>query len=69
MSETSPLSSNKHAAKMINNSPRVAGILAAALGDYGNVTPASLSASLMSHAAAVVTGVPAGTVKLLAQRW
>ena len=54
---------------MINNSPRVAGILAAALGDYGNVTPASLSASLMSHAAAVVTGVPAGTVKLLAQRW
>ncbi|KAF8597650.1 subtilisin-like protein [Ceratobasidium sp. AG-I] len=48
--------------------PRVAGILAVALGDYGNVTPASLSASLRSHAAAVVTGAPAGTVNLLAQR-
>ena len=54
---------------MVNNSPHVAGILATALGDYGNVTPASLSASLKSHAAAVVTGAPSGTVKLLAQSW
>ncbi|KAF8597653.1 subtilisin-like protein [Ceratobasidium sp. AG-I] len=49
--------------------PRVAGILAVALGDYGSVTPASLSASLKSHAAAVVTGAPSGTTNLLAQRW
>lgn len=49
--------------------PRVAGYLAVALGDYGNVTPASLSASLKSHAAAVVTGAPSGTTNLLAQRW
>ncbi|QRV89190.1 cuticle-degrading protease [Ceratobasidium sp. AG-Ba] len=49
--------------------PRVAGYLAVALGDYGSVTPASLSASLKSHAAAVVTGAPSGTTNLLAQRW
>ncbi|CUA73345.1 Aqualysin-1 [Rhizoctonia solani] len=49
--------------------PRVAGILAVALGDYGSVTPASLSASLKSHASALVTGAPSGTTNLLAQRW
>ncbi|KAG8728650.1 subtilisin-like serine protease [Ceratobasidium sp. 428] len=49
--------------------PRVAGYLAVALGDYGSVTPASLSASLKSHAAAVVSGAPSGTTNLLAQRW
>ncbi|KAG8737114.1 subtilisin-like serine protease [Ceratobasidium sp. 414] len=49
--------------------PHVAGLLAAALGDYGQVSPASLSASLKSHAIAVVTGAPSGTTNLLAQRW
>ncbi|QRV74425.1 cuticle-degrading protease [Ceratobasidium sp. AG-Ba] len=49
--------------------PRVAGYLAVALGDYGSVSPASLSTSLKSHAAAVVTGAPSGTTNLLAQRW
>ncbi|GAB1525269.1 hypothetical protein RhiTH_008427 [Rhizoctonia solani] len=49
--------------------PRVAGYLAVALGDYGSVTPASLSASLKSHAIAAVTGAPSGTTNLLAQRW
>ncbi|KAG8714321.1 subtilisin-like serine protease [Ceratobasidium sp. 394] len=49
--------------------PRVAGYLAVALGDYGSVSPASLSASLKSHAVAVVSGAPSGTTNLLAQRW
>ncbi|QRW16755.1 cuticle-degrading protease [Rhizoctonia solani] len=41
--------------------PYVAGILAYVLSEYGQVTPASLSASLKSHAQAVVTGAPSGT--------
>ncbi|QRV73648.1 cuticle-degrading protease [Ceratobasidium sp. AG-Ba] len=49
--------------------PQVAGILAVALGSYGSVSPASLSSSLKSHAAAVVTGAPSGTTKLKAQAW
>ncbi|KAF8596876.1 putative subtilisin-like serine protease [Ceratobasidium sp. AG-I] len=49
--------------------PRVAGILAVALGSYGSVTPASLSASLKSHAQAVVTGAPSGTTNLKAVSW
>ncbi|KAF8597654.1 putative subtilisin-like serine protease [Ceratobasidium sp. AG-I] len=49
--------------------PFVAGILAFALGEYGQVTPASLSASLKSHALAVVTGEPSGTTNLLATKW
>ncbi|KAG8696485.1 subtilisin-like serine protease [Ceratobasidium sp. 394] len=49
--------------------PRVAGYLAVALGDYGSVSPVSLSASLKSHAAAVVSGAPSGTTNLLAQHW
>ncbi|KAG9077044.1 hypothetical protein FS749_011119 [Ceratobasidium sp. UAMH 11750] len=49
--------------------PRVAGILAVALGEYGSVDPASLSASLKSHAQAVVIGAPAGTTNLKAAVW
>ncbi|KAG8724474.1 subtilisin-like serine protease [Ceratobasidium sp. 395] len=49
--------------------PRVAGILAVALGEYGSVSPASLSASLKSHAQAVVTGAPSGTTNLKAAVW
>lgn len=49
--------------------PQVAGILAVALGNYGQVSPASLSASLKSHAVAVVTGAPSGTTNLKAQSW
>ncbi|KAG9124214.1 subtilisin-like serine protease [Ceratobasidium sp. 392] len=49
--------------------PQVAGILAVALGSYGQVTPASLSASLKSHAQAVVTSAPSGTTNLKAVAW
>jgi len=41
--------------------PFVAGVLAVALGSYGSVTPASLSASLKSHAVSIATGFPSGT--------
>ena len=36
--------------------PYVAGILAIALGKYGQMSPASLSSSLNSHAKAMITG-------------
>ncbi|QRV89193.1 cuticle-degrading protease [Ceratobasidium sp. AG-Ba] len=49
--------------------PFVAGILAVAIGEYGNKTPAQLTADLKSHARAVVTGVPSGTTNLLATKW
>ncbi|CAE6344467.1 unnamed protein product [Rhizoctonia solani] len=49
--------------------PFVAGILAAAIGDHGNKSPAQLSVDLKAHARPVVTGVPSGTTNLLATRW
>ncbi|CAE6471135.1 unnamed protein product [Rhizoctonia solani] len=49
--------------------PYVAGILAYVLSEYGQVTPASLSASLKSNAQAVVTGAPSGTTNLKATLW
>ncbi|CAE6464843.1 unnamed protein product [Rhizoctonia solani] len=49
--------------------PFVAGVLALAIGDYGNKSPAELSADLKSHARAVVTGAPSGTTNLLATKW
>jgi len=49
--------------------PYVAGILAVALGKYGQVSPASLSSSLKRHARAVVTGQPRGTTNLRATLW
>ncbi|CAE6435194.1 unnamed protein product [Rhizoctonia solani] len=49
--------------------PYVAGILAYVLSEYGQVTPASLSASLKSNAQAVVTGAPSGTTNLKAILW
>ncbi|KAF8761878.1 peptidase [Rhizoctonia solani] len=49
--------------------PFVAGVLAVAIGDYGNKSPAELSADLKSHARAVVTGAPSGTTNLLATKW
>ncbi|KAG9082592.1 subtilisin-like serine protease, partial [Ceratobasidium sp. 392] len=48
--------------------PFVAGVLAVALGEYGQVSPASLSSSLKSHAQAVVKGAPSGTTNLKATR-
>ena len=45
--------------------PYVAGILAVALGEYGAVSPGSLSASLKSHAQPTVTGQPRGTTNRL----
>ncbi|KDQ21395.1 hypothetical protein BOTBODRAFT_50040 [Botryobasidium botryosum FD-172 SS1] len=49
--------------------PFVAGVLAVAIGTYGNKTPASLSADLKSHARSVVTGANSASTKLLATRW
>ncbi|PVG02617.1 putative subtilisin-like serine protease [Serendipita vermifera] len=47
--------------------PRVAGILATALGKRGKTTPAELSAALIENAKHVVTGQPSNTTDLLAQ--
>ncbi|KAG8785602.1 subtilisin-like serine protease [Ceratobasidium sp. 428] len=52
-----------------SSAPFVAGILAVAISEYGNKSPAQLSADLKSHARAVVTNVPSGTTNLLATRW
>ncbi|KAG9120599.1 subtilisin-like serine protease [Ceratobasidium sp. 392] len=49
--------------------PFVAGILAYAISEYGNKSPASLTADLKSHARAIVTGAPSGTTNLLATKW
>ncbi|KAG8695067.1 subtilisin-like serine protease [Ceratobasidium sp. 394] len=49
--------------------PFVAGVLAVAIGEYGNKSPASLTADLKSHARAIVTGEPSGTTNLLATKW
>ncbi|EUC59017.1 subtilisin-like serine protease family protein [Rhizoctonia solani AG-3 Rhs1AP] len=49
--------------------PLVAGMLAVAIGDYGNKSPADLSKDLKDHALPVVTGVPDGTTNLLAAQW
>ncbi|KDQ17084.1 hypothetical protein BOTBODRAFT_30466 [Botryobasidium botryosum FD-172 SS1] len=49
--------------------PYVAGILAATIGDYGNDSPASVSAALKSHGKRVVTGVSPPTTNMLAVRW
>ncbi|KAG9086852.1 subtilisin-like serine protease [Ceratobasidium sp. 370] len=49
--------------------PFVAGILAVAIGEYGDKSPADLSADLQSHARAIATGFPAGTTNLLATLW
>ncbi|KAG8714144.1 subtilisin-like serine protease [Ceratobasidium sp. 395] len=49
--------------------PFVAGLLAVAVSEYGQVSPASLSSSLKSHAQAVVKGAPSGTTNLKATRW
>ena len=42
-------------------SPRVAGYLATALGKRGKTSPSDLSAALISHAQAVITGQPSNT--------
>ncbi|KAG8713439.1 subtilisin-like serine protease [Ceratobasidium sp. 394] len=49
--------------------PFVAGILAVAIGEYGNMSPANLTAELKSHARAIVSDVPSGTTNLLATLW
>ncbi|KAF9517167.1 hypothetical protein BS47DRAFT_1339877 [Hydnum rufescens UP504] len=51
------------------SAPYVAGIIAVVLGEYGSVSPATMSSRLKSHAKKVVTGVPAGTTKLKATIW
>ncbi|KAF8601000.1 subtilisin-like protein [Ceratobasidium sp. AG-I] len=50
------------------NSPVVTGYFAVALGRE-HLTPKSLTEELVKNAKPVVTGVPAGTTNLLAQRW
>ncbi|EUC60833.1 peptidase S8 family protein [Rhizoctonia solani AG-3 Rhs1AP] len=53
--------------------PYVAGILAVALGKYGQMSPADLTAALKEHATPDVKLLPTGTAtestNLLAQRW
>ncbi|CCO33167.1 Cerevisin [Rhizoctonia solani AG-1 IB] len=49
--------------------PQVAGILAVVLGNEGQMTPAELSAALVSNAEEVVIGAPSGTTKLKARVW
>ncbi|KAF8318562.1 peptidase S8/S53 domain-containing protein [Cantharellus anzutake] len=49
--------------------PYVAGVLALALSEYGQVSPAGLSNALKTHARPVVTGQPAGTTNLRAYFW
>ncbi|KAG8791760.1 subtilisin-like serine protease [Ceratobasidium sp. 428] len=51
------------------STPYVAGILAVAISEYGNKSPAELSADLKSHARPVVRGEPEGTTNLLATKW
>ncbi|CAG7846095.1 Aqualysin-1; AltName: Full=Aqualysin-I; Flags: Precursor [Serendipita indica DSM 11827] len=48
-------------------SPRVAGYLATALGKRGRTSPSELTAALVSHAEAVITGQPSNTTDLLAE--
>ncbi|CAE6455213.1 unnamed protein product [Rhizoctonia solani] len=49
--------------------PQVAGILAVVLGNEGQMTPAELSAALVSNAEEVVIGAPSGTTNLKARVW
>ncbi|KAF9520491.1 hypothetical protein BS47DRAFT_1311408 [Hydnum rufescens UP504] len=49
--------------------PYVAGIIAVVLGEYGSVTPATMSSNLKLHAKKVVTGAPLGTTTLKATLW
>ncbi|CAE6437503.1 unnamed protein product [Rhizoctonia solani] len=49
--------------------PFVAGVLAVAIGGYGNKLPADLSKDLKDNARPVVTGVPNGTTDLLVTQW
>ncbi|KAH7327595.1 serine protease [Rhizoctonia solani] len=55
--------------------PYVAGVLAAALGKYGQMSPADLSKALQEHASKTVTFSPADTLaeqssnKLFAEKW
>ncbi|CAE6503841.1 unnamed protein product [Rhizoctonia solani] len=53
--------------------PYVAGILALALGEYGQMSPADLTAELKKHATPEVkllaTGTATGSANLLAQKW
>ncbi|KAG8704801.1 subtilisin-like serine protease [Ceratobasidium sp. 395] len=51
------------------STPYVAGILAVAISEYGNKSPAELSADLKSHARPIATGEPEGTTNLLATKW
>ncbi|QRV89194.1 cuticle-degrading protease [Ceratobasidium sp. AG-Ba] len=49
--------------------PFVAGILAYAISEYGNKSPADLTADLKSYGRPVITGEPSGTTNLLATKW
>ncbi|KAH7327596.1 serine protease [Rhizoctonia solani] len=49
--------------------PYVAGVLAVALGEHGEMSSAELSSALRANAKDVCTGMPDGTTKLLATIW
>ncbi|KAG8680025.1 subtilisin-like serine protease, partial [Ceratobasidium sp. 394] len=52
-----------------NSVAYVAGYLAVAISQYGNKTPAALTADLVNHAVPDVTGVPSGTTNRRAVPW
>ncbi|CAE6471358.1 unnamed protein product [Rhizoctonia solani] len=49
--------------------PYVAGVIAVALAEHGQISPAKLSDALKANAKDVCTGMPAGTTKRLATTW
>ncbi|KDQ13665.1 hypothetical protein BOTBODRAFT_55912 [Botryobasidium botryosum FD-172 SS1] len=49
--------------------PAVAGILAVAIGNYGNKTPAALATDLKNNARSIATGFNSATTKLVATQW
>lgn len=49
--------------------PAVAGILAVAIGNHGNKTPAALATDLKNNARSIATGFNSATTKLVATQW
>ncbi|KDQ08935.1 hypothetical protein BOTBODRAFT_117866, partial [Botryobasidium botryosum FD-172 SS1] len=51
------------------STPFVAGVLAVAIGNYGNKSPAALATDLKNNARAVATGFNSATTTLVATQW
>ncbi|EUC60864.1 peptidase S8 family protein [Rhizoctonia solani AG-3 Rhs1AP] len=61
--------SSKSASGTSMATPFVAGVLAVALSNHGQMSPADLSQQLKQNAQAICTGMPSGTTDLLATPW